>query len=207
MITFVRSENEDGKRGRGWAAGGLAQLVERRTGRPPTQVRFPGAARDFSPRFNFQCRLPFGVRTPPCAIAFIYISEHVKDPVVHVRVSCIMEALKHPACTLGCVARHCRSWLSPGKETRIFHGRNPIGTIQLFKKKRKRKKKKSMSCLPSCSTVRVFQNCSVVKAAYMSMTATMITFFLSENEDEKDWVKVRVASLPRGRGRLQTGKG
>ena len=38
-------------------AGGVAQLVERRTGTAPTQVRFPGAARDFSPNVNFQCRL------------------------------------------------------------------------------------------------------------------------------------------------------
>ena len=45
--------------------GAVAQLVEHRTGTPPTQVRFPGAARDFSPRVNFQCRLSYGVRTPP----------------------------------------------------------------------------------------------------------------------------------------------
>ena len=37
--------------------GGVAQLVERRTGTAPTQVRFPDAARDFSPSVNFQCRL------------------------------------------------------------------------------------------------------------------------------------------------------
>ena len=68
-----------------------------------------------------------------CAIACIYICAHVKDPVVHVRVRWIMETLKHPACTLGWVARLCCSWLSPGKPTRIFYGRNPIGTIQLQK--------------------------------------------------------------------------
>ena len=44
----------------------VAKLVERRTGTPLKQVRFPGAAKDFSPRVNFQCRLPFSVRTPPC---------------------------------------------------------------------------------------------------------------------------------------------
>ena len=33
--------------------GDVAQLVEHRTGTPPTQVRFPGAARDFPPRVNF----------------------------------------------------------------------------------------------------------------------------------------------------------
>ena len=42
----------------GWGVsqcgGDVAQLVERRTGTPPTQVRFPGAARDFSSRANFQ---------------------------------------------------------------------------------------------------------------------------------------------------------
>ena len=80
--------------------GDVAQLVERRTGTAPTQFPFPGAARDFSPRANFQCRPSFGVRTPPCAIACIYICVHVKDPVVHVRVRWIMETLKHPACTV-----------------------------------------------------------------------------------------------------------
>ena len=44
--------------------GNVAQLVERRTGTPLGQVRFPGAARDASPRNNFQCRLSYGVRTP-----------------------------------------------------------------------------------------------------------------------------------------------
>ena len=54
---------------------------------------------------------------PSCAIARINICAHVKDPVGHVRVRWIMETLKHPACTLGWVARLCRSWLSPGKAT------------------------------------------------------------------------------------------
>ena len=66
----------------------------------PTQVPFPGAARDFSPRVNFQCRLSYGVHTPPCAIACIYIYEPIKDPVVHVRVWWIKETLTHPACRL-----------------------------------------------------------------------------------------------------------
>ena len=38
---------------------GVAQLVERRTDTSLTQVRFTGAARDISPRVNFQCRLSF----------------------------------------------------------------------------------------------------------------------------------------------------
>ena len=92
------------------------------------QVRFLGAARDFSPRVNFQCRLSYGVCTPLCAIACIYICAHIKDPVVHVRGWWIMESLKCPACTVGWVAQLCRSWLSLGKATRISHGRNPIGT-------------------------------------------------------------------------------
>ena len=117
--------------GAGRGGGNAAQLVEHRTGTPPTQAGFFGAARDFSPRANFQCRLSYGVRTHPCAITCIDIGVHVKDPVVHVRVRWIMETLNHPACTLGCIARLCRSWLSLSKTTRIPHGRNPIGTIQL----------------------------------------------------------------------------
>ena len=66
--------------------GDVTQLVEHQTGIPLTQVRVPGAARDFSPRVNFQCRLSYGVRTPPGAIACVYICVHVKDPVVHVGV-------------------------------------------------------------------------------------------------------------------------
>ena len=71
------------------------------------------------------------VPTTPCAIACINICAHVKDLVVHVRVRWIMKTLKHPACTVGWVARPCRSWLSPGNATQISHGRNPISTIQL----------------------------------------------------------------------------
>ena len=66
--------------------GDVIQLVEHRTGTPLTQVRFPCAARIFCPRANFQCRLSYGVRTPPCAIACFNIRTHVKDPAVHVRV-------------------------------------------------------------------------------------------------------------------------
>ena len=43
--------------------GEAAQTLERRTGMPLSQVRFPGATRSFSPRANFQCRLSCGVRT------------------------------------------------------------------------------------------------------------------------------------------------
>ena len=74
----------------------VAQLVECRTGTPLKQVRFPGAARDFSPRVSLQCTVSHGARTPLCAVACINICAHVKDPVVHVRVRWIMETLKHP---------------------------------------------------------------------------------------------------------------
>ena len=120
-IFILQGKHHGAKRG-----GDVAQLLEHRTGTPPTQVRFPGAARDFSPRVIFQCRLSYGVGTPPCAIACIYVCAHVKDPVVHVRVWWITETLKHPACTGGWVAG-----FPPGKATRISHGRNPYGTIQL----------------------------------------------------------------------------
>ena len=73
--------------------GDISLLVEhnRAHGTLLTQVSFPGAARDFSPRVNFQCRLCYGVHTPPCAIACIDICAQVKDLVVHVRVRWIME--------------------------------------------------------------------------------------------------------------------
>ena len=74
------------------------------------------------------------LRCPYIPCACTYICAHVKDPVVHVRVRWIMETLKRSTCRVIWVARLCRSWLSPGKATRIFHGRNPIGTIQLLKK-------------------------------------------------------------------------
>ena len=45
--------------------GDVSQLVEHQTGRSLRQVQFPSAARDFSPRVNFQCRLSYGVCTPP----------------------------------------------------------------------------------------------------------------------------------------------
>ena len=102
----------------------------RPTGTQLSQVRFLGAAKDFFRRLNFQCRLSYGVHTPPCAIACINICAYVKDPVVHVRVRWIIETLKHPACTVGWLARLCRSSFSSGKETRISHERNSGETTQ-----------------------------------------------------------------------------
>ena len=99
---------------RGWKTDGIwtklrggdvARLEEHQTNTPLTQIWFPGAARDFPPRFNFLCRLSYSVHTSLCAIACIYISPYVKDHVLHVRVWWILETLKHPACTVCCVAR------------------------------------------------------------------------------------------------------
>ena len=75
-------------------------MVEGRTVTPLRQVRFPGAARDFSPTVNSQCRLSFGVRTPSCAIACINICTRVKDPVLLVRVRWIMATQTYPARTV-----------------------------------------------------------------------------------------------------------
>ena len=118
--------------------GDVAQLVEHRTGTLPALVRFPGAARDFFLRVNFPCRLSYGVRTPPCAIACIYVCAHVKDPVDHVRVRWIMETLKHPAYTLGWVARLCRSWLSRGRQPQFPMVGIPLGQYSCKKKERKK---------------------------------------------------------------------
>ena len=69
--------------------------------------------------------------TPLCAIGYISVCAHVEDHVIHTRVRWIMQTLRHPVCIEGWVARLCCGWLSPGKATRICHGRNPNGTIQL----------------------------------------------------------------------------
>ena len=53
----------------------------------------------------FHCRLSYSVHTPPCATACINICVHFKDPIVPINVWWIMETLKHPAWTLGWVAR------------------------------------------------------------------------------------------------------
>ena len=91
-----------------------------------TQVQFPSAARDFIPRVNFQCRLCYGARTPPCAITCVNICVHIKGPVARVRVRWIVGTLKHPACTIGWVAGLCHSWLSPkGKQPEFLMGEIP----------------------------------------------------------------------------------
>ena len=99
------------------------------------RVRFPCTARYILSRVNFQCRLSHGVCTTPFAIACIYICAHVKDHVVHVRVQWIT---KTPS-------MHCRLGIAtlsqltfPGEDN---HGRNPFGTIQLYKAKQKTKQK------------------------------------------------------------------
>ena len=128
MCKFSTTHTMHDNKQRETLGGDVALPVERRTGTPLRQVRFPGAAKDFSPRVNFQRRLSYRVRAPPCAIACITVCAHVKDLVVRDRFRWIMETLKHAACTVGWEARLCRSWLSSWKATRISHGRNPNGT-------------------------------------------------------------------------------
>ena len=104
----------------------------------PTQVPFPGAARDFSPRVNFQCRLSYGVHTPPCAIACIYIYEPIKDPVVHVRVWWIKETLTHPACRLDRLDSTTLSQLAFPREGNLnFPGEKSHWDYTVVKKKSK----------------------------------------------------------------------
>ena len=70
---------------------------------------------------------------PGCAIAYINICVHVKDPVVYVRVRWIMDALKKIlACNVGWEVRLCRSWLSPGKATRIPMREIPMGQYSVW---------------------------------------------------------------------------
>ena len=65
--------------------GGVAQLVERQTGTPLTQVRFPGAARDFSlSQLSVQTllRCPYSLRlqshalTSVCTLKISSIGSH-----------------------------------------------------------------------------------------------------------------------------------
>ena len=59
----------------------IAQLEECPTEKPGatlTQVRVPGAARDFSPSVNFQCRLTVSIQ-PPCSLTRINICEHITN--------------------------------------------------------------------------------------------------------------------------------
>ena len=116
--------------------GDVAQLVEHRTGTPLTQVRFPGTARDFLLRASFQCRLYFGVLTPPCAIACINICAYDKDHVVHrtlVRCSPSNSSSMDDGNTKtpsmhrrwGCAT--LSQLASPGKATQFLRGEIPMG--------------------------------------------------------------------------------
>ena len=101
--------------------GYVAQLVEEhRTGTPPTQLRFPGTARDFS---SSQLSIQTLLRCPR-------VQPHTFTSVRTLKISYSMsdmETLKHQACTVGWVARLCHTWLSPRKATRISMGEIPLG--------------------------------------------------------------------------------
>ena len=91
------------------------------------QVQFPGAARDFSPKVSFQCRLSYGVHTPPCAIECIKICAHVKDLAVHVKSSVDYRNTKTPSLR--------RSWGSTTLSQLAFPGEKqpgfPMGKIPM----------------------------------------------------------------------------
>ena len=111
----------------GWGCGSVGQTWSIGPSRRCRRFHSPVRQEIFLPESTFSEDFLTYVRTPPCAIACINICAHVKDSVVHVRIRWIMEAQKHQACTVGWIARLCRSWLSSGTATRISHGWNPRG--------------------------------------------------------------------------------
>ena len=116
----------------------VAQLVEHGTWTPPTQVRFPGAARDFSPKVNFPCRLSYGVRTPPCTIARITSVPTLKIPWSMSEFDGYGNT-KTPSMRRRLGSATLSQLAFAGESYPNFHGRNPNGTIQLQKKKKKKK--------------------------------------------------------------------
>ena len=72
----------------------------------------------------------------PCGIHIQKDQAYACSPMSRARW--IMETLEHLECTVGLVARLCRSWLSPGNATRIPRGRNPNWTIQYNCQKKKK---------------------------------------------------------------------
>ena len=101
---------------------GIAQLVERLTeklGAILTRVRVPGAAREFSPRVSFRCRLSYGVRAAPlCAIACINICVHVKNLKHGQPYHCLDTQIMHTLIGMGSAAL-AAAVPYPGKATRI----------------------------------------------------------------------------------------
>ena len=87
----------------------------------------PRCGKGFFSHRQLSVQTLYDVRTPPCAIACSNICGHVKDPVVHVRVRWITVPPKHPTCTVGWVARLCRSCLSLRKRPEFPTGEIPIG--------------------------------------------------------------------------------
>ena len=94
----------------------------------------------------------------------------------------IMETLKCPACTVDWVVRLCRSWLSPGKATRIFHGRNPNGKTQLHNNNNNHKQG-HICCLKLPIQLLLV---SVVQKSKSPMTRTDQVFDGDDNDDDDD---------------------
>ena len=101
--------------------GDVAQLVRASDRHAADAGSIPLCGKGFfsQSQLSVQILLRVSVHSP-CAIACINICAHVKDVVVHVRGRWIMETLKHPVCTVGWVARLCRSWLFPGESNPNF---------------------------------------------------------------------------------------
>ena len=91
----------------------------------------PRCGKGFFSQSQLSVQTLLHVRTPPCAIAFINICAHVRDSVVHVRVQWIMEALKHPECTVGWVARLCGGGFPRGQQPEFLRGEIPMRQYQL----------------------------------------------------------------------------
>ena len=98
------------------------------------QVWFSGAAKDFSPRVNFQCRLSYSVYTSQRETARINICAQVKDLVLHVMSSADYGNTKTPS-THRRLGSTTLSQLAFSRESNLNFQREPSGTNTCGKKK------------------------------------------------------------------------
>ena len=94
---------------------------------------------------------------------------------------------EYPACTIGWVARLCRSWLSPGKATRISHGWNPSGTIQLLLKQIKKKKKKPKKAKKNKTKTKNKKDYAWMSSTPSLISCAVLSHLKRGNKDALTW--------------------
>ena len=111
-----------------------------RSGTLQMQFQLPGVARDFSAKVNFQCRRFMVFVQPPCAIEYINVCAHIKNPKLWQSYHCL-DTQKYSTHQVNSQRWKVAAQKAGGWKQSLTHTKEFLNRVDCWRSERKKDKK------------------------------------------------------------------